>query len=130
MLHILPVMLTGGFVEGAEPAILTVDNTFGEEIACGVEWKRTVEWTMTFFNDVGYEIQIRDDANGGMLVASGLPTSGAFELVTVTGAFGDPTFTGNFHNAQYTVELVRKATSTVVDTMQTALVTIETGAPC
>lgn len=127
MLHITP-MMCGGQSQGPEPTITSVSNTEERAIACGVTWRRNVGWALDFFNDAGYEIEIYDDV-GLSVIASGLLTS-VSPFVHDTGDTGNPALSTDGHDAQYTVRLIKKADSSVVDSMQTANVHIDTGPPC
>lgn len=132
MFHILPIMCGGGAESpGAEPTILSVGNVQNVSMACpaGTPWGLRISWTLDFPNDTGYEIQIRD-ALSLVLVVSGLPTSDPYYDHSRVADTGDPGSTGFFHNAQYDVELVKKSDSSVVQSMTTALVTVETGPSC
>lgn len=128
MLHILPVMCSGGSsAGGAAPTLSAVVATEVTPIACGGGWTISVAWTLDFFNDAAYEIQIRDKTS--TIVASGLATSSSPEVVAPPDT-GDPGFTGFMHDAEYTVEVVRKSDSAVVDSMLSNELTVETGPAC
>lgn len=126
----MPLMCTGGSdgSPGAEPTITDADCVTDTLPNCGFPWEVLVFWDLDFSNVLSYEIEIYDDVNA-VVAVSGLPAaSGSYPVVTTV--IADPSFTGFFHNAQYTVRLVRKSDSVVVDSMQTNLVTIETGPNC
>ncbi len=126
MLHILPFACLnagpGGGVPGGAPEILTaVVSEFAAQ-ACGVPWEVEVAWTLDFYNDTDYEIEIAGE------VSSLVPSDMSYVITrpSDTGGAG----TGNVHNAQYTVRLVRKSDMAVVDSMATNLLQVETGADC
>lgn len=129
MLHILPAMCVGGgSVAAPGPVLTAVSNVENQAIDCGVPWELSVGWTLDFTDDVAYEIAIVNTITG-VPVATGLLTSLGGFLVN-TGEVGDPLFTGTFHNAQYTVQVVRKADSVVTDSMTTSILTVQTGPAC
>jgi hypothetical protein len=128
MLHILPALCisdAGG--SGAAPTILTATATEVTPIACGGGWTIDVGWTLDFFNDVGYYIRILD--KDLVMIADGLLTSSSPELASPPDT-GDPLFTGENHNAEYTVELRRVSDDALIDSMVTNELTVETGPAC
>lgn len=129
MLHILPAMCTGGISGGGAAPAFTGAAVATEvtPIACGGGWTINVAWSLDFFNDAAYEIRVK--TIGGTILASGLLTSGSPYLASPTDT-GDPLFTGEMHSAQYTVELLRSIDSVVIDSVDSNIVSVETGPAC
>jgi hypothetical protein len=109
------------------PQFTGATNVENQGIGCGVDWLLDVGWTLDIIDDVNFHIDIRDIGNN--LIATGLLLSSSPYLAN-TGDVGDPLATGTFHNAQFNIELVRVSDSTIVDTITTPLLTVETGPAC
>lgn len=110
------------------PTVIGVTNNNDVSPSCGVAWSRNVGWTLSAIDDVNYTISIVDYYTLTVM-ASGLLPSSSPEIIN-TGVVADGGGTGFFHNARYTVQLVRNSDSSVVSSMLTSDASIETGPFC
>lgn len=113
---------------GAVPTIATADMFTSTIPDCGVNWTVGVSITYTNPNNTTYKVAVYDAA-GSTLIADDIGFVSSWSAYD-TGFNGDPGLFTHNRSAEFTVKVIRRSDSTVMDDLLATAVTQNMGDAC